>query len=276
MKIILLALLLFVALASVASVFGQRKETSICAEAEDPKAILTICDTGEGMHGFNGPRLFLRVYPDGRAEYEKNPLTTEGHWLESQRLIKQTFKIDASWVAEIIKLGDAHDFQQAKADYPVFQIWTDSGLDTAIVYRNHEKEKKIVVHNFMLGDENNYNHYPTSLVTLLSLAEELRTGKKRVPKFTVYDGRLEVGDTYRGQVNFGDAYGMRLTAFPKLPMHHAVLYSWTNVKDFPALDPDKGFGVRWVVFKVVDKKIEPVAKNRWSTTFTMQIVQVEK
>jgi hypothetical protein len=275
MKIILLILCLF---AVAASVFGQRKETSICAGTADTKAVLTICDRGKGMHSFFGLQLFLRVYPDGRAEYEKHPPATEGHWEEGQRLIKQTFKIDASWVAEIVKLGDAKDFQEAKADYPVFRIWTDSGLETAIVYRdqdNNYREKKVVVHNYMSGDENNYNHYPTSLVTLLSLAEELRTGKKRVPKFTAYDGRLEVGDTYRGQVNFDDAYGMRLTAFPRLPYHHSVMYSWPNVKDFPALDADKGFGARWVVFKVVDKKIARVDKNRWTTTFTMQIVEVE-
>jgi hypothetical protein len=272
MKIILLILLLFI---MVASVFGQRKETSVCAGAVDTKAVLTICDTGLGMHSFNGLRLFLRVYPDGRAEYEKHPIYPEGHWEESQRLIKQTFKIDASWVAEIVKLGNEPDFQQAKADYPVFQIWTDSGLETAIIYRDQEKEKKIVVHNYMSGDENNYNHYPTSLVTLLSHAEELRTGKKRVPKFTVYDGRLEVGDTYRGQVNFGDAYGMRLALFPRLPRHHSVMYSWTNVKNFPALDPDKDFGVRTVVFKVVDKQDENPSENIWTTTFTMEILRVE-
>lgn len=98
------------------------------------------------------------------------------------------------------------------------------------------------------------------------------------PKIIPYGGKartLEVGKTYRGKVNFGDAYGMRLTVFPKLPMHHSVMYRWPNVKDFPQLDPDKDFGTRTIVFKVVKKEIDKLRKNDWTTTFSIEILRVE-
>jgi hypothetical protein len=93
-------------------------------------------------------------------------------------------------------------------------------------------------------------------------------------KIPEYKGTLQVGKTYRGKVNFGSAYGMTLTPWPKLPYHHSVMYRWPNVKDFPALDPDKDFGVRKIVFRVVRKEVEKVRKNLWTTTFTIEIVKV--
>ena len=94
-------------------------------------------------------------------------------------------------------------------------------------------------------------------------------------KIPGYKGTLQVGKTYRGKVNFGSAYGMTLTPFPKLPYHHSVLYTWTNVKDFPALDPDKAFGVREIIFRVLDREVDGIGKNRWVTTFTIEILKVE-
>jgi hypothetical protein len=90
-----------------------------------------------------------------------------------------------------------------------------------------------------------------------------------------YTGTLQVGKAYRGKVNFGSAYGMTLTPFPKLPYHHSVMYRWPNVAKFSALDPDKDFGVRRIVFRVVRKEIEKVRKNLWTTTFTIEILKVD-
>lgn len=89
-----------------------------------------------------------------------------------------------------------------------------------------------------------------------------------------YTGTLQTGKTYRGKVNFGSAYGMTLVPWPKLPFHHSVMYRWPNVKDFPALDPDKGFGARKIVFRVIRKEVEKVRKNEWTTIFTIEILKV--
>lgn len=112
------------------------------------------------------------------------------------------------------------------------------------------------------------------LLTIILMLPALAAAQKQ-PASAKYTGTLQVGKTYRGKVNFGTAYGMTLTPWPKLPYHHAVLYRWTNVKDFPALDPDKDFGVRRIVFRVLRKEVHAVRKNLWTTTFTIEILKVE-
>lgn len=112
----------------------------------------------------------------------------------------------------------------------------------------------------------------TFLIVLILILPALTYAQKTKP--LEYNGTLEVGKTYRGKVNFGSAYGMTLTPFPKLPHHHSVMYRWPNVDDFPALDPDKDFGVRTIVFRVVKKEVEFIRKYHWTTTFTIEILRV--
>jgi hypothetical protein len=95
------------------------------------------------------------------------------------------------------------------------------------------------------------------------------------PTIFEYDGTLKLNLTYRGKVNFGSAYGMTLTPWPKLPRHHSVMYSWPNLKNFPELDSDRGFGVRTIVFRVVGREVDGVRKNEFITTFTIEILKVE-
>jgi hypothetical protein len=115
----------------------------------------------------------------------------------------------------------------------------------------------------------------TFVIILIFILPALAVAQKRPAKPLEYNRNLPVGKTYRGKVNFGSAYGMTLVPWPKLPYHHSVMYRWPNVTDFPALDPDKDFGVRRIVFKVVRKEIEKVRKNLWTTTFTIEILKVE-
>jgi hypothetical protein len=113
----------------------------------------------------------------------------------------------------------------------------------------------------------------TLLLTLIIMIPALTSAQ--TVKIPEYKGILQVGKTYRGEVNFGSAYGMTLIPFPKLPYHHSVMYRWPNVTDFPELDPDKDFGVRRITFRVVRKEIEKVRKNLWTSTFTIEILKVE-
>ncbi len=276
--------LLFILLLSTLTL-AQHKENSVCSEPAKrtpltrPQPVLTICNQGRGMTALPALRLYLRVFADGTAEYEENPSWKENvAGMDNFRLVKRAFKTSAAQVEEIKRLGAEDDFLSAKGDYPVFRIWTDSGLETTVIFNWESIHKRTMLKNFQLGDKDNEKNYPASLVALLRVADEVRNSKGPKPVTPVpleYKGFLQVGKAYRGRVNFGDAYGMRLTPAPKLPFHHSVLYTWTNVKDFPELDPDKDFGVRTIVFRVMDKKIEPLRKNQWTTAFTIEIVRVE-
>lgn len=59
------------------------------------------------------PRLYLRVYTDGRVEYEASK-----SW---DSLIKKEFRIGADDLAEIIRLGNTEDFRSAKEEYPAYK-----------------------------------------------------------------------------------------------------------------------------------------------------------
>jgi hypothetical protein len=77
-------------------------------------------------------------------------------------------------VQEIIRLGSAKDFQQARATYPAFHIGTDSGVSTTISFRGQGAAKTIVVTNFSWRDPDNGRHYPRSLIILMSRMEVIR------------------------------------------------------------------------------------------------------
>jgi hypothetical protein len=268
-------ILLLIILACVPAL-AQTLGSSVCFNpgAETDRSILTICNKHLGMGPTPRVRLYLRIYDDGRAEYEENTPPTK---LGAHPLAIRRIQVDPANLAEIKTLIAAADLQNADADYPRFRMWTDSGLETTITARNGDKMKKIFLQNYD-EDPDNTRHYPASLNALLKVTGNLRDPRAAiVPAVLDFKGGiLEVGKTYRGQVNFGDAYGMRLTVTPRLPLHHSVMYSWTNVKDFPALDPDKDFGVRWVIFKVADKEVDNFRRNAWLTTFSMEIVRVDE
>src|ERR1044072_4323217 len=248
--------LLFILLLSTIAL-AQLKGTSVCGEPAKrdpltgPQPVLTICNQGWGMTPMPPLRLYLRVFADGTAEYEENqpwkPHQENAGAGENYSLVKHTFKISAAQLEEIKRLGAEDDFLSAKGDYPAFQIWTDSSLETTVIFNWNGISKRTMLRNFHTESKDNEKHYPASLLELLRAAAELRNPQAK-PKTSAppeyKGGVLEGGKPYRGKVNFGDAYGMRLTLTPRLPYHHSVMYSWTNVGKFPALDPDKDFGVR--------------------------------
>jgi hypothetical protein len=163
-------LILFVIFVLPLAVSAQR-EKSVCLEPlkDDPDdaIILNICNQGRGMTALPSLRLYFRLYQSGRVEYEVSA--------DYNKLVLKKTKIDAKEVAEIIKLGKESDFQNAKSEYPRFQIWTDSGLETTIIFKNQtQEEKKIVVNNYSSFDKENEKHYPSSLLKILQKIDELR------------------------------------------------------------------------------------------------------
>lgn len=179
MKQVYLAVLLVFALPAV--VLSQRNEPT-CAAPKDAdstdQVILNICHYGTGMVALPRARLHFRLYQSGRMEYEVSPKYDAQGGEANLRLLMKKAKVRAEDVAEIIRLGEQPDFQAAKDEYPVFRIWTDSGLKTTIVFIHKGREKKIVVKNYRADDSQNSSRYPASLISLLAKADELRPKNK--------------------------------------------------------------------------------------------------
>ncbi len=148
-------------------------EQQPAADASDP-VVLNICNHTHGMAATPQPRLYFRLHQSGLVEYEVNPGYREGAGDANFVLLKKKIKVRAEDVAEVIRLCEQQDFQGARNEYPAFQIWTDSSLQTTIVFTHNGREKKIVVNNYSETDQRNSSYYPASLIALLKKIEELR------------------------------------------------------------------------------------------------------
>ncbi|HEV7643742.1 MAG TPA: hypothetical protein VGO50_07310 [Pyrinomonadaceae bacterium] len=274
-----LALIVVSLLALPAISFAQRTYVSVCADLQkntDPRkeVALTICNQERGMSALPPLRLYLRLYSDGTAEYEENGRRDRAG---TDMLVMHRARLAAEKIAEFIRLGSEPDFQNARADYPEYRRGDDSGLETTVIFGS----KTILLRNYSAWDKDEAKHYPASLVLLMHLAEEFRSGKPLPglkPKETEileYARTLAVGKYYRAKANFSRDYGMTLATAPKLPLHHTVNYAWTNVNDFPQLTPGKDSAERQIVFRVLEKKVDSFIKNTWMTTFELEIVRVE-
>lgn len=144
---------------------AQRKPgASGCLGGVPAGVVLKICTHEHGMAPIPQPRLYLRVYVDGRAEYEVNR--------SSGSLVKKEFRLTPDELAEITRLGGAEDFQKAQANYPSYRQGTDSWRETTVNFYDKSVAKKIVLLNFSAQDRENAENYPRSLFALMVRAEE--------------------------------------------------------------------------------------------------------
>jgi len=113
------------------------------------------------------PTLYLRVYMDGRAEYEAS---TSG-----DVLVMKEFRIDEEDLNEIAKLGATEGVQKALEKYPAYNHGIDSSREITVEIYTEAGRKRISLTNFFAADRENKNHYPASLISLIEKAEELWT-----------------------------------------------------------------------------------------------------
>jgi hypothetical protein len=164
MKIVFLTAL--VLLGFSASVFSQRKPSeSVCLKDPPAGLLLNICTNERGMAPIPQPRLYLRIYTDGRAEYE----ASKG-WDD---LVKKELRIQPEELEEIIRLGNTDDFQAALEEYPAYNHGTDSSRKLTLDFYGKTGTKRIVFHNFYAEDRENKKHYPASFISLIEKVEEV-------------------------------------------------------------------------------------------------------
>lgn len=146
--------------------YSQRKpSSSVCLKDLPAGVILNICTHERGMAPMPQPRLYLRVYTDGRAEFERH-----SSWDD---LIKKEFRIEAEDVAEIVRLGNTEDFQAALEEYPAYNHGTDSSMKLTLDFYGTKSAKRIVFNNFYAADRKNKEHYPASFIALMERVEEM-------------------------------------------------------------------------------------------------------
>src|SRR6476469_2555878 len=121
----------FISLIALAAAFlpvsrssQQPANTSVCLSATPPGVLLNICQHARGMVTMPQPTLYLRVYMDGRGEYETSN--------SENVLVKKEFRLNEEDFSEIAKLGAAEGVQKALERYPTYNHGTDSSREITV------------------------------------------------------------------------------------------------------------------------------------------------
>lgn len=153
---------------------AQQPAGSVCLGAAPDGVILNICEHGHGMVALPQPRLYLRVYADGRAEYEETPPYRADAGVRNFTLVLKEFQIGKEDLTGILTLLGNHEFQTAKEKYPSFRSGIDSSTETTITIHGKHFAKKIVLPNFYAQDRTLKPKYPAALFDLMERLDDLR------------------------------------------------------------------------------------------------------
>jgi hypothetical protein len=121
----------------------------------------------------------------------------------------------------------------------------------------------------------------TSLLIILNFSyvgQLARTAAQRTAanrqshKVTEFDGWLDEGQTYRAGVRYTTTGELAFIAPMRIMAHHAIRVEWINLNKYADLKEATKQNPRWIVFRVMDKRIVKMAgQNRWNTTYRCRI-----
>jgi hypothetical protein len=173
MKLFLLAAAAALCLPTI--LMAQRKNPpSVCglAETETDRALLTICTEEHGMVVTPQPQLYLRVYSDGRGEYEISPPFRRD--AIPTRLLSKTFRVTPEEVEALRAFGEATDFQNAPDSFPAYRLGNDSSLKTTVTFTTGRSIKRLLLANFWGAEFEMKKYYPASVFGLMEKAALIR------------------------------------------------------------------------------------------------------
>jgi hypothetical protein len=143
----------------------QTANTSVCLRDTPPGVLLNICQHERGMAPMPSPRLYLRIYKDGRGEHEVN-----SSW---DALVKKKFTINEEDLGELASLAAAASVEKTPERYPVYNTGDDSSQEKTVDIYADTGQKRIILTNFFAADRENKTHYPASLIALMEKVEEI-------------------------------------------------------------------------------------------------------
>jgi hypothetical protein len=89
-----------------------------------------------------------------------------------------------------------------------------------------------------------------------------------------FDEWLEVGHTYRAEVEWEPDFGLSLVKRLRVPMHHDRGVVWKNLDAFPELMTTGA--AKPIVFEVVAVRIDQIGERRWLSMYDLTIVESEE
>jgi hypothetical protein len=138
-------------------------------------AILEVIDHYQGMWPFAGKYIHLRLFGNGRYEYEKLRKSVDNSKWEA---VRQEGQLSPQQLADIIQLVKNKSFIDAREKYRELWHGIDALYNVSISYSHNQERKQILLINFDPKNEQAKNYYPESVLKLMKKVEELREQEK--------------------------------------------------------------------------------------------------
>jgi hypothetical protein len=137
------------------------------AKAVETKPLLEVRVSSSGMVAFVGEYLHLRVFDDGRIEYEDRK---EG---ESKFVLRET-KLSSSQLQSLKEFLDSSEVQNLDSEYPPASPTIDHHTLIQISINRADTPQSIKIPNFNLPMGKDKGLYSQSLINLMCRIEEVR------------------------------------------------------------------------------------------------------
>ena len=151
------------------SVVNGQKFSQFCKKdnpTNSDAVLVEVARIGRGMTWPLIPQLFLRVYNDGRIEYES---------LESNKLILKKAELDSTTIERLRRIIEARDLAESQVEYPMLEQVSDALMKTCVSYKaGGGQSRQILVVNFAPDHSRAKDYYAPSLVELLRMVEQIR------------------------------------------------------------------------------------------------------
>ena len=138
--------------------------------------VLEVTTHGYGMVYPSAEVLEMRVYENGRVEYDVYPPQEAAELKIRYWFPMQHSKLTSDEVNELMRLAEQPDFLSAQEQYGAGHQHIDDSWKTTIRFSYRGREKRIVAINFwdITDRPEDSSKYPPSMVTLLKKVRALR------------------------------------------------------------------------------------------------------
>jgi hypothetical protein len=137
--------------------------------------LIEVARIGRGMTWPLLPQLFLRVYNDGRIQYEL---------VDDKMVVTKKAELDSTTLERLRKIVEAKDLAESRSEYPKLKSVSDAMMKICVSYKSVDHPyRQILLINYAVDHPRARDYYPHSLVELLRMVEEIRPSNEYERKY---------------------------------------------------------------------------------------------
>ena len=150
------------------SVLSQSRRVQQPIAAEN--VMIDIIEDDRGIVTISGEFIYLRLYGNGRVEFEDLHRTE----LETWTFEKHEVRLKTEELEELLALTRQPDLLDAREEYKRIGLFDDMWTITRITFQHSDGDKRVVIRNYMPDHDRAKGYYPDSLSALMKKAQQIR------------------------------------------------------------------------------------------------------